>query len=209
MKTIWMSCSTEKYNINCVDLRISIEFQLRPLSERKVFSGLKVHSKISQHAQCTWCAAGPKFFFAKMNNSLKKYCCFFQTCYFASKVLRSQVSLTYNLSFNFNFNIFKEGRRDGEPQNEYENNPFVIFNSHLIFRTRHSCTCSEYVLSKIVPCWIPHIFYIFILWCHVLCLWSSCSERRRDWMIQKHWWQCCSDVTFQFHLKVRMIKANS
>ena len=60
-----------------------------------------------------------------------------------------------------------------------------------------------------MPCWIPHIFCISILWCHVLCLWSSCSERRRDWMIQKHWWQCCSDVTFQFHLKVRMIRANS
>ena len=55
---------------------------------------------------------------------------------------------------------------------------------------------------KDVPCWIPHLFCISILWCHVLCLWSSCSERRRDWMIQKHWWQCCSDVTFQreFHL---------
>ena len=163
MKTIWISCSTQKYNINCVDLRTSIEFQLRALSERK--SLLRAESSLQDITTCTIqvMCSWYKLFFAKMNNSLKKYCCFLQTCFFASKVFRSQVSLPYNLSFNFNFNIFKEGRRDDEPQNEYENNPFVIFNSHLIFRTRHSCTCSEYVLSKIVPCWIPHIFCIFIL----------------------------------------------
>ena len=129
MKTIWMSCSTQKYNINCVDLRIWIEFQLRALSERK--SLLRVESSLQDIRTCTMhviCSWSKVFFFAKMNNSLKKYCCFLQTCYFASKVFRSQVSLPYNLSFNFNFSIFKEGRRDDVPQNEYENNIFVIFN---------------------------------------------------------------------------------
>ena len=118
MKTIWMSCSTQNYNINCVDLRISIEFQSRALSERK--SLLRVESSLQDITTCTIqvMCSWYKLFFAKMNNSLKKYCCFLQTCFFASKVFRSQVSLPYNLSFNFNFNIFKEGRRDDEPQHE-------------------------------------------------------------------------------------------
>ena len=132
------------------------------------------------------------FFFAKMNNSLKKYCCFLQTCYFASKVLRSQVSLTYNLSFNFNFNIFKEGRRDDEPQNEYENNPFVIFNSHLIFRTRHSCTCSEYVLSKIVPCWIP-ISFVYLSCDAMYCVYGLAALKD----VEIEWYKSIDDNVAQ------------
>ena len=79
-------------------------------------------------------------------------------------------------------------------------NHYVIFNSQDL-----------HAHVQILLCWIPHIFCISILWCHVLCLWSSCSERRTDWMVQKHWWHCCSDVTFQreFHLKVRRVRANS
>ena len=101
MKSTWISCSTQKYNINCVDLRISIEFQLRALSERKSLlraeSSLQDITTCTIHVMCSWY----KLFFAKMNNSLKKYCCFLQTCYFASKVFWSQVSLPYNSSFNF------------------------------------------------------------------------------------------------------------